>query len=128
MKVTNLRQAASNCRETWSPMIIADVNDTMVKVARVEGEFVWHEHEREDEAFLVLQGELTISYQDHDVLLKVGDFHVVPRGVKHRPKAEEECLIALIEQNTTAHTGKTQTPMTRSLEEQRQTRLKTEAE
>ena len=109
-------------------MIIADVNDTMVKVARGEGEFVWHEHEREDDAFLVLQGELTISYQDHDILLKAGDFHVVPRGAKHRPKAEEECLIALIEQNTTAHTGKTQTPMTRSLEEQRQTRLKTEAE
>lgn len=127
MTVVNLREAASNCHETWSPMIVADVNDTMVKVARVDGEFVWHEHEHEDEAFLVLQGELTISYQDHDVLLKAGDFHVVPRGVKHRPKAKEECLIALIEQNTTAHTGKVQTPMTRSLEQQRRASEYTES-
>ena len=127
MTVVNLREAASNCHETWSPMIVADVNDTLVKVARVDGEFVWHEHEHEDEAFLVLQGELTISYQDHDVLLKAGDFHVVPRGVKHRPKAEEECLIALIEQNTTAHTGKVQTPMTRSLEQQRRASEYTES-
>lgn len=126
MKVVNLREVASRCGETWSPVIVADVNDTMVKVARVEGEFVWHEHENEDEAFLVLQGELTISYQDHDVVLKAGDLHVVPRGTKHRPKADEDCLIALIEQNTTAHTGKAQTPMTCSLEEQRQAQVKAE--
>lgn len=119
MTPINLRVAASCCPDTWSPIIVADVNSTAVKVARVQGEFVWHDHEFEDEAFLVLQGSLTIRYRDREVILNAGDLHVVPRGVPHCPVAEEECLIALIEQNTTAHTGELDTPMTRSHAQQR---------
>lgn len=120
MTVSNLREAAAACQELWSPRVIADINNTAVKVARIEGEFVWHSHEQEDEAFLVLSGELTIRYRDRDdVVLAAGDLHVVPRGIEHCPHAPEECLIVLIEQNSTAHTGKVQSALTRSIEEQR---------
>ncbi len=121
MTPINLRAAAASCPETWSPIIVADVNSTAVKVARVHGEFVWHDHEYEDEAFLVLQGSLTIRYRDHEVTLNAGDLHVVPRGVPHCPVAKQECLIALIEHSTTAHTGKLETTVTRSNAQQRQT-------
>jgi mannose-6-phosphate isomerase-like protein (cupin superfamily) len=119
MEPINLEVAASSCRDMWSPIIVADVNSTAIKVARVQGEFVWHDHEFEDEAFLVLQGSLTIRYEDHEVTLNAGDLHVVPRGVSHCPVAEEECLIALIEQDSTAHTGKLKTTRTRSNAQQR---------
>lgn len=119
MTPINLRTVAASCPDTWSPIIVADVNSTAIKVARVQGEFVWHDHEFEDEAFLVLQGSLTIRYEDHEVILSAGDLHVVPRGVSHCPVAEEECLIALVEQNSTAHTGKLETTRTRSNAQQR---------
>lgn len=119
MSPINLRTIAASCPDTWSPIIVADVNSTAIKVARVQGEFVWHDHEFEDEAFLVLQGSLTIRYEDHEVILNAGDLHVVPRGVPHCPVAKEECLIALIEQNSTAHTGKLETARTRSNAQQR---------
>ena len=80
MKPINLEDAASSCPDKWSPVIVADVNSTAIKVARVQGEFVWHDHEFEDEAFLVLQGTLTIRYKDHEVILNAGELHVVPRG------------------------------------------------
>ena len=119
MTPINLRKTAASCPDTWSPIIVADVNSTAIKVARVHGEFVWHDHEFEDEAFLVLQGSLTIRYEDHEVILNAGDLHVVPRGVSHCPVAEDVCLIALIEQNSTAHTGKVETKRTRSIAQQR---------
>ncbi|NNU17512.1 cupin domain-containing protein [Parvularcula sp. ZS-1/3] len=120
MSALNLLSAAELCPDTWSPMVVADVNATSVKVARVEGNFVWHHHEEEDEAFLVLRGELKICYRDREaVVLKSGDLHVVPRGVEHCPQAEEECFIVLIEQSSTAHTGEVESTLTRSAEEQR---------
>lgn len=118
--VTNLIEAAQSREETWSPRVVAEANGTLVKVARVEGEFVWHDHANEDEVFIVLNGELTIAYEDRDdVVLGVGDIHVVPKGVRHCPKASEECLIALIEPASTAHTGSEVTALTKSLDEQR---------
>lgn len=119
MSVINLESKASSLKETWAPLIVADVNNTAIKVARVCGEFVWHEHEHEDEAFLILKGQLTILYEDKEVVLNTGDLHVVPKGTRHCPKATSDCLIALIELNTTAHTGKLQSTLTRSLEQQR---------
>ena len=97
------------------------VNDQFIKVARVQGEFPWHTHDREDEMFLVLRGELTIgqSAQDGgDVTLGSGEFFVVPRGVRHNTSATDETWIALIETVTTQHTGAEITPMTRSIAEQ----------
>ena len=117
--VVNLEAEAAARPDTWSPRIVADVSGTLVKVARVEGDFVWHDHAKEDEAFLVLKGELTIRYEDRDdVILGPGDLHVVPAGVRHNPRARGECLIALIEPKATAHTGDVVTPRTRSLAEQ----------
>ena len=115
----DLLAAAAALSETWSPRVVARVNDQYVKVARLQGRLAWHAHDAEDELFLVLQGRLSIEYRDRPaVTLAAGSLHVVPRGVEHNPVAEEECLIALVETVTTAHTGNVQTPMTRSLAEQ----------
>jgi len=114
----NLRRAAAALEDYWSPRILARVNDQYVKVARLKGEFTWHQHDDEDELFLVLAGELRIEYEDHAVDLVEGDFHVVPRGTLHNPVCENECLVALIETVTTKHTGNQMTDKTRSIESQ----------
>ena len=119
MSVVNLEAEAAARPDTWSPRVVADVSGTLLKVARVEGDFVWHDHAKEDEAFLVLRGTLTIRYEDRDdVTLGPGDLHVVPAGVRHNPHAAGECLIALIEPASAAHTGEVVSERTRSLEEQ----------
>ena len=119
MSVVKLEAEAAARPDAWSPRIVGDVSGTLVKVARVEGEFVWHDHADEDEGFLVLRGTLTIRYEDRDdVTLETGDFHVVPAGVRHNPHAETECLIALIEPKATAHAGEVVSERTRSMEEQ----------
>ena len=120
MSVVNLEDEAAARPDAWSPRIVAEVSGTAVKVARVEGRFVWHEHANEDEAFLVMRGSLRIEYEDRDaVTLGPGDLHVVPAGVRHHPIADEACLVALIEPMTTAHTGAKVTSRTKSLAEQR---------
>ncbi len=120
MEVTpvNLRAAARGREEQWSPGVVARLNGQFVKVARIEGEFVWHAHDDEDEAFLVLEGTLVIRMEAGDVTLHSGDLYVVPKGVRHRPVAEKECLIALIEPIGTEHTGDVVTERTRSITEQ----------
>lgn len=119
MTVTNLPAEAAARPDAWSPRIVAQVSGTAVKVARLGGRFVWHDHAGEDEAFLVLRGQLRIEYEDRaDVTFGPGDLHVVPAGVRHNPVADAECLVALIEPLTTAHTGDETTARTRSLAEQ----------
>ena len=118
---TNLLQAATDLTDLWSPKVIAQVNDQYVKVAKLQGEFVWHKHDNEDELFQVLRGSMRIQIENQsDVELHPGDICVIPRGTLHNPIAEQECWIALIETVTTQHTGDTQTPRTRSIEEQLQ--------
>ena len=118
---TNLLQAATDLTDLWSPKVIAQVNDQYVKVAKLQGEFVWHKHDHEDELFQVLRGSMRIQIENQpDVTLSTGDICVIPRGTLHNPIAEQECWIALIETVTTQHTGDTQTPRTRSIEEQLQ--------
>ena len=120
MTVRNLPEAAAARPGTWSPLIVGEVSGTAVKVARLEGRFVWHEHADEDEGFLVLKGALRIEYEDRPhVTLHEGDLHVVPAGVRHHPVADEECLVALIEPMTTAHTGAEATARTKRLADQR---------
>ena len=92
-------------KDLWSPAIVARINDHEVKVARIDGEFIWHAHPESDEAFLVLSGALVIEYRDGRVTLGPGDFHVVPRGVEHRPVSDGECHIAMIELAGTINTG-----------------------
>jgi len=89
----------------WDPKIVAELNGQHVKLAKIQGEFVWHRHEHEDELFLVLRGTFRMEYRDHTVELREGDLLVVPRGVEHRPVAEHECSILLFEPAGTVNTG-----------------------
>jgi mannose-6-phosphate isomerase-like protein (cupin superfamily) len=91
--------------EHWSPKIVAEFNDHDIMVVKVKGEFVWHSHEDTDDFFLVLAGSLTIQLLDRDIRLGPGDLFVVPKGVEHRPVAEEEAHLLLIERRGTPNTG-----------------------
>jgi mannose-6-phosphate isomerase-like protein (cupin superfamily) len=108
----NLAEKFGRFTDQWSPKIIADLNDSHVKLARVQGEFVWHHHADEDEMFLVLQGELTIELRDGQVILGPGEMAVIPRGVEHRPVARAEVQLMLIEPKVTRHTGNVVTDRT----------------
>ena len=101
----NLREKLSRFTDQWSPKILADLNESHVKVAKVQGEFVWHSHADEDELFLILQGRLVIELRDGAVALEPGEFVVIPRGVEHRPVAEQEVHLLLIEPKGIRHTG-----------------------
>jgi quercetin dioxygenase-like cupin family protein len=115
---TNLEQQFEQVTEYWSPRVVGRVNDQYVKVAKARGELAWHRHDDEDELFLVVRGRLVLQFEDGEVELRAGDFHVVPKGVLHNPVAAEECWIVLVEPVTTRHTGDVQTPLTRTIEEQ----------
>ena len=97
----------------WLPVIVGDVNDAQVKLARFEGSFDWHHHEREDEGFLVLGGRIALDFRDGTVELGPSDFLVVPRGVEHRPRAvTRDALVLMVEPGTTLNTGATVTART----------------
>jgi mannose-6-phosphate isomerase-like protein (cupin superfamily) len=91
--------------EHWSPKIVAQMNDLHVKIAKIEGEFVWHSHADTDELFWVHKGRFDMHYRDRVVTLTEGDLHIVPKGVEHRPVAAEECEIIMIEPAGTVNTG-----------------------
>ena len=114
----NIEQQFVDLHDLWSPRVIGRVNDQYVKVAKLKGEFTWHKHDDEDEMFLVVKGRLKIQFEDGDVELGPGDFHIVPKGVRHNPVADEECWIMLIETVTTKHTGDVISPLTRTIEQQ----------
>jgi len=105
MEKINLAKKLALFHELWSPKIVAEVNDTHIKLSKLQGEFDWHRHELEDELFLVLHGRLQIQFQDHDVWLEEGEMLVVPRGVAHRPVAPEEVHVLLVEPRGTVSTG-----------------------
>lgn len=101
----NLAEKFSRFDDTWRPRIVAALNGQHVKLAKLEGEFVWHRHEREDELFLVVQGELMLRFRDGDVTLAPGEFIVVPHGVEHLPVAREQVQVLLVEPESTVNTG-----------------------
>jgi mannose-6-phosphate isomerase-like protein (cupin superfamily) len=105
MKKINLAEKFSLFSEHWSPKILGELNGQHVKVAKVKGEFTWHHHEKEDELFLVVDGELTIQFRDGSVNLHAGEMVIVPRGVEHRPVAHEETQILMFEPASTLNTG-----------------------
>lgn len=111
-------QAARSLTESWSPRVIGEIDDSYVKVAKLHGQLLWHSHENEDEFFYVLSGALMIEMEDRVVSLSAGEFFIVPRGAKHNPIAEAECLVMLLERKTTQHTGGTVIDRTRSIEDQ----------
>ena len=118
MKSFNLLAEAEALTALWSPKVVGRVNDSFVKVAKVQGEFVWHAHEHEDEMFLILKGRLRIDMDEGPIELGAGDAFVVPKGMRHNPVAQEECCLALIEPVATTHTGDVVTERTKSIEEQ----------
>ena len=105
MDKVNLDEAFGRFAELWSPKIVAALNDYDVKLAKVKGEFIWHQHGETDELFLVVKGRLRIRQRDREVDLEEGDLYVVPRGVEHCPVAEEEAQILLLEPHGTVNTG-----------------------
>lgn len=118
-RIVSPAQVAASLAEFWSPRVIAEVDDSFVKVAKVRGEFVWHQHDDEDELFFILKGRLTIEIENGDpVELGEGELFVVPKEVRHRPIAKDECHILLIERKTTLHTGGEVSELTRTVEEQ----------
>jgi len=104
-EVVNLAAELASFEETWSPKIVADLNGQHVKVVRLHGEYVWHKHDAEDELFLVLKGALELRLRDRTVVLREGEFFVVPRGVEHLPVAENEVQVLLFEPATTRAKG-----------------------
>ncbi len=117
-KVVSPRKVAASLTEYWSPRVVAELDDSFVKVAKVKGTLAWHSHEDEDELFYILKGTLIIEMEDRTVVLDEGDTFVVPKGVRHNPIAEQECHIMLIERKSTLHTGSEITGKTRSLADQ----------
>ena len=101
----NLADKLSRFDATWTPHVVAALNGQLVKLAKLDGEFVWHDHAQEDELFLVVEGRLRIEFRDGDVTLGPGELYVVPAGVEHRPVALPTASVLLFEPATTAHTG-----------------------
>ena len=104
-EVINLTEKFNLFTEQWHPKIAGELNDSYVKIARVQGEFVWHQHENEDELFFVVKGTLTIKLHDKDLTIREGEFVIIPKGVEHMPVAEKEVWIMMLEPKTTSNTG-----------------------
>lgn len=105
MHKVNLANALARFTEHWQPKIVGELNGQQVKLAKFQGEFVWHSHEREDELFLVVRGRFRMELRDGHVDLEPGEFLIVPRGVEHRPVADEEVAVLLFEPAGTLNTG-----------------------
>ena len=101
----NLNEKHGKFQEQWAPRVIAEMNDYQFKIVKLEGEFVWHSHAETDEAFLVIDGELRIDFRDGAVNLSKGEMYVVPRGIEHKPFAEKEVKLMLIEPRGVLNTG-----------------------
>jgi mannose-6-phosphate isomerase-like protein (cupin superfamily) len=112
MEKVNLAQKFSLFDEYWSPKIVGELNGQVVKIAKLKGEFLWHHHEAEDEFFMVMKGRMVIKLPDRDVSLEAGEFFIVPRGVEHKPVAEEEAHILMFEPESTLNTGNVQSERT----------------
>ena len=105
IRKVNLTEMFGRFHEYWKPKIVGEVNDSLVKLVKLKGEFVWHHHDREDELFLVVKGRLRLKLRDKDLVLEPGEFAIIPHGVEHLPVAEEETHVLLFEPNSTLNTG-----------------------
>ena len=121
MEKVNVARKFDQIREYWKPYVGAELNGQLVKFDKLKGEFVWHHHEHEDELFLVVKGRFRMEYREKDgsnelcerhLWIETGEFIVMPRGVEHRPVAEEECWILLFEPASTLNTGDVENSMT----------------
>ena len=117
MEVIDISQKFLQFTDHWSPKIIAQMNDNHIKLVKIQGEFIWHSHPDTDEVFVVVEGAMGIHLRDKDVKLKAGQICVVPKGVEHKPYAENECHVMLIEPAGTVNTGDRGGEYTASTEE-----------
>lgn len=108
----NLSEKLSKFTEQWFPKVIAEMNDYQFKLVKIQGDFVWHQHQETDEVFIVLDGEMGIAFRDGEVKLSKGEMYVIPKGVEHKPFAEKECQIMLVEPRGVVNTGDTNSEMT----------------
>lgn len=114
MKKINLEEKFAMFNEHWTPKIITELNDYQIKIVKVEGDFVWHDHSDTDEFFLVIEGTLFIEFEEETMELNAGELYVVPKGVQHRPYALEECKVMLIEPRGVVNTGEAESDLTAS--------------
>ena len=112
IKKVNLQSKLNTFTEHWSPKIVGALNGQLVKIAKVKGDFVMHNHENEDELFYVIDGQLFIELEDKTIELNQGEFVIIPKGVNHRPYAPEEVSIMLFEPGTTVNTGNVESDLT----------------
>ena len=110
----NIREKLARFQDQWSPKIVGELNGQQVKLVKFQGEFLWHHHEHEDELFLVVKGRFRMDFRDRQVWLEEGEFLIVPRGVEHRPVAEDEAHVLLFEPASTLNTGNVQNERTLS--------------
>ena len=104
-KKINIKQKFSKFSEYWSPKVLAEMNDYEFKIARIKGEFIWHNHTETDEVFIVIEGSMKILLRGKTIQLSEGDLYVVPKGTDHKPVAEKECKLMLVELKGTKNTG-----------------------
>ena len=116
-KGINLRQKIGMLKEHWQPRVVAELNEYQFKVVKLEGDFIWHDHRDTDEAFLVLEGQLRIDLPDGHVDVSEGELYVVPKGVRHKPYAEKEVQLMIIEPRGVPNTGHEGGPRTTKLDE-----------
>ena len=114
MKYTaiNFKEKFSKFNERWSPRVVAEMNDYQFKLARVKGEFLWHDHPDTDEVFIVIEGVLEIEFKEGKVTLEAGEMFVVPKGLLHKPVANDECKILLVEPKGVVNTGDANSELT----------------
>lgn len=108
----NIQEKLSKFQDLWSPKVIAEMNDYQFKLVKVQGDFIWHKHEVTDEVFIVIEGKLTIEFRDGKVELNEGEMFVIPQNVEHKPYAESECKIMLVEPKGVVNTGQERTNLT----------------
>jgi mannose-6-phosphate isomerase-like protein (cupin superfamily) len=104
-KAINFTDKFSRFTDLWSPKIIAKMNDYHIKLVKIKGDFIWHSHQDTDEVFIVMDGSMTINFRDGEIELKEGEMYVVPKGVEHKPYAQQECQLMLIEPAGTINIG-----------------------
>ena len=114
MDKINLKEKLSKFSDHWSPKVIAEMNDYQFKLVKIQGEFVWHNHDDTDETFIVIEGEMKIEFENETVELREGDMFVVPKGIEHKPWAENECKVMIIEPRGVVNTGNSEGDLTAS--------------
>ena len=108
----NLKEKFSKFSELWSPKVVAEMNDYQFKLVKIKGNFDWHSHEKTDETFIVIQGEMSIEFRGRVVDLSKGEMFVVPKGVEHKPYAENECQVMIVEPKGVVNTGDSKSALT----------------